>query len=584
MDRSLEMVIGLLAIHKAGGAYVSLDPAYPQDRLAFMVEESKIPVLLTKSHLTNVLPELPVIESTNSRTKIVALDQEWEAIAERSAENPTSGVTLDNIAYVLYTSGSTGKPKGVAMGHGPLYSLMKWQVQDSVVGVGSKTLQFASLNFDVSFQEIMSTLASGGTLVVAEEQLRKDPVQLLRYISEQRMERLFLPFVAFQHLAEAAEGGASIPTSLREIITAGEQLQMTRQITNWMKQMPNCSLTNQYGPSETHCVTYYSMSGDATKWPALPPIGRPMPNAEMYILDSARQPVPIGVPGELFIGGPVLARGYLERPDLTAERFIANPFKNDPNARLYKTGDLALFLPDGNIKYLGRIDQQVKIRGFRIELGEIEEILTQHAAVQEVVAIAREDVPGEKQLVAYLVIDPAQTVTISEVRSFLQEKLPDYMVPTAFMFLDALPLTPNRKVDRLALPKPEHNRPDLQVAYVAPETELEKTIASVWQEVLRVEQVGVNDNFFDLGGHSLLVVQVHNKLRERLGVELTVVQLFQYPTVSALADYLSQDQNGPSSAVKQSQNRAESRRESKDRRQARAKQRSMIKKGEQVDE
>ncbi|MGZ6525537.1 MAG: phosphopantetheine-binding protein, partial [Tumebacillaceae bacterium] len=230
------------------------------------------------------------------------------------------------------------------------------------------------------------------------------------------------------------------------------------------------------------------------------------------------------------------------------------------------------------------IDQQVKIRGFRIELGEIEEILTQHAAVQEVVAIAREDVPGEKQLVAYLVIDPAQTVTISEVRSFLQEKLPDYMVPTAFMFLDALPLTPNRKVDRLALPKPEHNRPDLQVAYVAPETELEKTIASVWQEVLRVEQVGVNDNFFDLGGHSLLVVQVHNKLRERLGVELTVVQLFQYPTVSALADYLSQDQNGPSSAVKQSQNRAESRRESKDRRQARAKQRSMIKKGEQVDE
>jgi acyl carrier protein len=266
------------------------------------------------------------------------------------------------------------------------------------------------------------------------------------------------------------------------------------------------------------------------------------------------------------------------------ERFIANPFSDVPNARLYKTGDLALYLPDGNIKYLGRIDQQVKIRGFRIELGEIEEVLTQHPAVQEAVAIAREDVPGEKQLVAYLVTDAAQTVTVSEMRSFLQEKLPDYMVPSVFLFLDALPLTPNSKVDRLALPKPENHRPDLQVAFVAPETELERTIAAVWQEVLRVEQVGVHDNFFDLGGHSLLIVQVHNKLRERLGVELTVVQLFQYPTVGALADYLSQDHSGPSSAVQQSQNRAESRRESKGRRQQRAKQRSLIKKGESIDE
>jgi amino acid adenylation domain-containing protein len=396
VERSLEMIVGLLGILKAGGAYVPLDRSYPPERLAFMLENSSVQVLLTQQQLVESLPL--------HQAHIVCLDTDWEVIARQSEENPASGVMPDNLTYVIYTSGSTGKPKGVAMSHRPLLNLIEWQLQNSTLPDGAKTLQFSPISFDVSFQEIFSTWCAGGTLVLISDEVRRDAVQLLHFLKLEAIARLFLPFVALQQLAEVADGQEVVPTSLREVITAGEQLQITRQIANWFTKLNNCTLHNQYGPSESHVVTAFTLTGSPSSWPALPPIGRPIANTQIYLLDEQLQPVPIGVPGELYIGGIPLARGYLNRPDLTEQRFIPNPFSDKPGERLYKTGDIASYLPDGNIEYQGRSDSQVKIRGFRIELGEIEATLWQHTAVREAVVVAREDVPGDnKRLVAYVV-------------------------------------------------------------------------------------------------------------------------------------------------------------------------------------
>ncbi|BAZ19381.1 non-ribosomal peptide synthase (plasmid) [Kalymmatonema gypsitolerans NIES-4073] len=395
MERSLEMVVGLLGILKAGGAYVPLDPTYPTERLAFMLEDTQISVLLTQARLVESLPP--------HEAHIVCLDTQWEEISQQSEQNPISAVNLDNLAYVTYTSGSTGRPKGVAMSHRPLSNLIFWQLESSTLPVGARTLQFAPVIFDASFQEIFSTWCSGGTLVLIREQVRVDAFELLRFLADQEINRLFLPFVALQQLASVADAQGAVVPTLREIITAGEQLQITRQIANWLTKLQNCTLHNQYGPSESHVVTAFTLTGSPSDWPALPPIGRPIANTQIYLLDSQMQQVPVGVPGELYIGGITLARGYLNRPDLTKERFIPDPFSDSLQARLYKTGDLARYNRDGNIEFLGRSDDQVKIRGFRIELGEIEATLGQHPAVREAVVVAREDVPGDKRLVAYVV-------------------------------------------------------------------------------------------------------------------------------------------------------------------------------------
>ena len=538
MVRSVDMVIGILAILKAGGAYVPLDPSYPKERLALMIGEVGAPVLLT---------QLRVLENLAEHTAhALCLDKESKDIAKESRKNFVSGATSDNLVYVLYTSGSTGIPKGVTMSHGSLLNLLSWQLRHFSGAARAITVQFASLSFDVSFQEIFTTLCSGGTLVVIAEELRRDAAGLLGYLKHKSVERLFLPFVALQQLAEAADSQESLPHTLREVMTAGEQLQVTQPIVDLFSHLKNCKLHNQYGPTESHVVTAFTLTGSPHAWPRLPPIGRPIANTEIYILDSRLSPVPIGVPGELYIGGDGLARGYLKRPKLTAEKFLPNPFSKEPGARLYKAGDLARYLPDGNIEFLGRMDHQVKIRGFRIELGEIETVLSQHPGVREAAVIAQEDATEEhqgarnlksdKRLVAFVVPRQAGASKINELRSFLRAKLPEYMVPSAFVFLDRLPLTPNGKLDRKALPVPDQRRPELEEVYVGPRTPIEELLAEIWAGVLKLDKVGIEDNFFDLGGHSLLATQAVSRICQALQMEIPLRALFESPTVAGLAE------------------------------------------------
>jgi amino acid adenylation domain-containing protein/thioester reductase-like protein len=527
VERSLEMVVGILGILKAGGAYVPLDPEYPQDRLSFMLEDAAVSVLLTQQKLVEKLPQ--------HQARVVYLDTDWQLLNPLSQENLISGVQENNLGYVIYTSGSTGQPKGVAMNQLALCNLILWQLQNSPMSSRVvKTLQFAPISFDVSFQEMFSTWFSGGTLLLIGEELRREPLALLGLLQEEAVERVFVPFVALQQLAEVAVSSNFIISNLREIITAGEQLQITPAISKWLSQLSDCTLHNHYGPSESHVVLTFTLTNSVDTWPPLPPIGRPIANTQIYILDKYEKPVPVGVPGELHIGGVSLARGYLNRSELTQEKFIRNPFEKAGESRLYKTGDLARYLPDGNIEYLGRIDNQVKIRGFRIELGEIEAVLSQYEHVQSSCAIAREDTIGDKRLVAYIVPQPEQTPIVSVLRSFLKSKLPEYMVPSAIVILDALPLTPTGKVNRRALPAPEPSS-ELLEKYVAPRTPIEEILAQIWSQVLKVELVGRHDNFFELGGHSLLATQLVSRVRSSLKVELPLRSLFAAPTIAELS-------------------------------------------------
>ena len=414
----------------------------------------------------------------------------------------------------------------------PLVNLLTWQVCSWRFSGHRTTLQFAPLSFDVSFQEIFSALTSGGRLVMVSDEIRRNPATLLQLISEAGVERLFLPFVALQHVAAAAEGWALDCSCLCEVIVAGEQLQITKEIASWFASFDGCILHNQYGPTEAHVVTAFPLAGPPAEWPTFPPIGRPIANTQVYLLDRHLHPVPIGVVGELYLGGAGLARGYLHRPELTPERFIPHPFSELPGERLYRTGDLARYRPDGNIEFLGRLDHQVKVRGFRIELGEIEAVLGGHPGVREVVVLAREDSPGEKRLVAYVVAQEGPAPSGSELRGFLKERLPEYMVPSTFVGLEALPLTPNGKVDRRALPVPEGR--GVAEGYVPPCTPTEELLAGIWGEVLHLERVGRQDNFFALGGHSLVAIRVVSRVRDTFGVELPVRCVFESPTVAEL--------------------------------------------------
>jgi amino acid adenylation domain-containing protein len=524
-ERSLEMVVAVLGVLKAGGAYAPIDPAYPAERVKFMLADCDTPVLLTQQHLLSRLP--------HREARTVCLDSEWDAIAGDDDAPPESAVTLDHLAYVLYTSGSTGQPKGVAMGHRALANMIAWQLGSWSPPGPARTLQFASLSFDVAFQEIFSTWCSGGTLVLIDEPLRRDPESLLALLSEERVERLFLPFVALQNLCEAAEHlDRTVPT-LRDVITAGEQLKTTPTLRRFFAAHPHCALLNHYGPTESHVVTAFRLTGTPDQWPPLPPIGRPITGATIRLLDRHLQPVPIGVPGELCVGGVSLARGYLNRPELTIERFVPDPFAGEPGARLYRTGDLARYLPDGNLQYLGRIDHQVKVRGYRIEPGEVEAALRDHPAVREALVTARDDDRGGR-LVAYLRTDePAPGA--AELHDLLLGTLPAYMVPSAFVTLDAFPLTPNGKLDRRALPAPDDSA-RVTAEYVPPSTDIERSLAEVWAELLKVHRVGLHDNFFALGGHSLLAVRLISRIRDRLGIEVALSTIFDSPTVAGLAE------------------------------------------------
>ena len=559
LARSLDLLIALLAALKAGGAYLPLDPSYPAERLHFMLADARAPVVLTSAALSERLPEVSA--------RIVRLDRDAEQIAAEPRTAAHSAATPENLAYIIYTSGSTGQPKGVAMPNRALINLMTWQLPNTVIPGPARTLQFAPISFDASFQELFTAWGKGDTIVMITEELRRDAVALLHLIRDQAIERLFLPFVALQQLAEVATQLDLLPTSLREIMTAGEQLQSSRPIVELFKRLPGCTLHNQYGPSEAHVVTAHTLSGAPEDWPALPPIGRPISNTQTYLLDARMQPAPLGVVGELYLGGHNLARGYLERPALTAERFVPDPFGGEPGARLYRTGDLARYRADGEIEFLGRNDQQVKIRGYRIELGEIETAIQQHPDVQAVVVVAqtgaRPDAStADTRLAAYVVpgeprtnreqradnkgtaelgnngVTDHRSLTADHLRSFLRERLPDYMIPTAFVELAELPRTPSGKIDRRALPAADYDQRDA-ASYVAPRTPEEQALAALWADVLGVDQVGIHDNFFMIGGHSLLATRLMARLRATEQIDLPLRCLFETPTVAGLAQQIA---------------------------------------------
>ena len=530
LPRSLDMTIAVLGVLKAGGAYLPLDPEYPAERLAFMLADARPAVVL--AHASTV------VQLARADVPIVRVDAAGSRLSAVREHAPSRASSPDHLAYIIYTSGSTGKPKGVAMVHRALLNLLEWQGQASSCGAGDKTLQLAPLSFDVSFQEMFSTWASGGTLVLTDEETRADPARLLEQVNRTGVRRLFLPFVALQQLAEVAVRRGPMPVGLREVITAGEALRVTRHLVEFFQQLPNCILQNQYGPSETHVVTAYTLSGKPEDWPALPPIGRPLPNVRVTILDKAGRPVAPGDEGELYIGGVALARGYLGRADLTEQRFVPDPEAGDVQARRYRTGDLVRQRPDGELEFLGRADDQVKVRGYRIELGEIEVALAEHPEVAQAAVAAREDEPGSKRLVAYLVTTSGQPAASAELRRHLQTRLPEYMVPATFVTLPTLPRTPSGKVDRRALPRPTGERPVLDVAFETPQGQVEETVVGIWRRLLGLDRVGANDNFFDLGGTSLLAVQSVLALREALGRDIPVVRLFQFPSARGLARHI----------------------------------------------
>ncbi len=539
VPRSPEMAVAVLGVLKAGGAYLPLDPAYPQARLAFMLADAGAPVLLTLQESAEQLPPFAGHK--------ICIDTEWEAIAAEP-DTPLPGtVALENLAYIIYTSGSTGRPKGVAMRHAPLVNLIEWQARATALNRAERTLQFASLSFDVSCQEMFSTWMLGGELVLLEEATRRDAQALLAFLAQEHIERLYLPFVALQHLAEAATTvTAKLALSLRQLVTAGEQLRITPQIVEWLKGMPECVLHNQYGPSESHVITAQTMTGEPEQWEVLPPIGRPIANAMTYVLDGQLQPVPLGVVGELYLGGEaVLARGYYQRPALTSERFLPDPFSAVDGARMYRTGDRARWLPDGTLDFLGRADDQVKVRGYRIELGEVEAALDAHPGVRAAAAAVRGADAASRQLAAYIVPEPETGVAAEELRAFLQGRLPDYMLPARFVFLETLPLTPSGKVDRRALPEPETLEAEAGAARVAPRDALELRLAQIWEAVLNVQPVGVTQNFFALGGHSLLAVRLISRIQQELECALPLSVLFQHPTIEALAMTLRQQSGKP---------------------------------------
>jgi len=528
MERSLELVIALYGILKAGGAYVPLDPEYPSERLAFMISDTKVPVLLTQSHLVDELPE--------HQAQAICLDSGWEAIPAEGEQTPDSGVTAENLAYVIYTSGSTGQPKGVMIPHRAICNHMLWMQERFALNPTDRVIQKTPFSFDASVWELFAPLLVGGQLIVARPDGHLDSAYLAQLMAEERVTILQLVPSQLRILLE--EPALETCTSLRLVICGGETL--SADLPERLRARLAVEVHNLYGPTEATI--------DASSWlcetegsqPSVP-IGRPIANTQIYLLDAYLQPVPVGVPGELHIGGAGLARGYLNRHELTDEKFILHPFSNVPGARLYRTGDLARYLPGGTIDFLGRIDHQVKVRGFRIELGEIEAVLSQHPALRETAVLAREDIPGDKRLIAYVIPKEREAPTTSEMRSFLQAKLPDYMVPSAFVILDSLPLTPNGKVDRQALPVPDQTRPELEGAFVAPSTTAEEVLADIWAEVLGIEQVGVHDDFFELGGHSLLAIRVRSRILDALKVELPLRTLFESTTVAELAKLIESD-------------------------------------------
>ena len=554
MTRSIEMIIGVLGILKAGGAFVPLDPAYPKERLAFMLKDAKVSILLTQPHMHDQLPA--------SDASVISMDADWGMRRGQVAKTPLSGVRADHLAYVMYTSGSTGVPKGTMIAHRGLVNYLQWCMKTYIDPAGHGAPVHTSMGFDATITSLFAPLLAGQPVVflpqAQEFAALHTAVQTQPSFSFIKLTPAHLSLVNAQLSREMAAGAAKM------LILGGEALS-GNHLRFWRTHAPHTRLVNEYGPTETvvGCCVYElqgqdSLSGDI-------PIGRPIANTQLYLLDANLQPVPIGVTGELYIGGVGLARGYCNHPEWTAERFVPNPFGEMPGARLYKTGDAARYLSDGNLEFLGRLDQQVNLRGFRIELEEIATVLGQHPDVREAVVVAQEGPTEAQRLVAYVVPRRAHAPGTSALRHVLKATLPDYMMPSAFVMLEALPLTPNGKVDQRALPAPGRLEHALTTPEVMPRTHLEHTLVTVWRELLQVEHVGIHDNFFDLGGHSLLMVQLHLQLQALLQSPIALIDLFIYPTISTLAAYLGQESDAQP-APQPHHERAESRRASVQRR------------------
>ncbi|MFP2933939.1 non-ribosomal peptide synthetase, partial [Pyxidicoccus sp. 3LG] len=531
LERSLELPVALLGVLKAGGAYVPLDPSYPRERLAFMLQDTAAPVLLTLRHLRDLLPEGP---------SVVALDSDWEAGLH---DGPSVQVPADSPAYVIYTSGSTGQPKGTLISHRALANHMAWFLSSFGITAEDRVLLKTPLSFDASVWECWAPLLVGAPLVLAPPEAHRDPAALLDCVLRQRITILQAVPSLLRFMLE--EEGLHRASHLRWLFCGGEALSslLARRLH---AALPSARLVNLYGPTEATIDATFALASAEEVGPSIP-IGRPVSNTHAYVLDAELRPVPTGVPGELYLGGVQLALGYLHRPHLTAERFLPNPFATTPGARVYRTGDKVRWRADGTLEYLGRIDFQVKLRGFRIEPGEIEAALQRQPGIQDAAVLVREDVPGNPRLVAYVVPRAAATVDSSELRQGLARDLPEYMLPSAFVSLAALPLTPNGKLDRKALPKPD-SAADTAASWVAPRTPTEQVLADLMAQLLRIERVGAEDSFFALGGHSLLATQLVSRVRAAFRVELPLRALFETPTVSGLSariDSASREQSVP---------------------------------------
>ncbi len=526
VERSADMVVGLLGILKAGGAYVPLDPTYPQDRLAFMLEDAGTPVLVTKQSIADHL-------STHG-THLVCLDADAAALSGHSSADPPALATAADLAYVIYTSGSTGQPKGVQISHYSLLNLIYWHQDAYQITPTDRATQVTSQAFDATGWELWPYLASGAQVHIVEEETRLSPVLLRDWLVEREITIAFVPTVLAESMI-ALRWPAH--TALRYLLTGADTL----------RRYPAPGLpfafVNNYGPTEATVVTTYGLvpPADAAGVADTPPsIGRPIWNTQVYILDKELCPVPIGIPGELYIGGAGLSSGYLKRPDLTSERFIPHPLSDKPGERLYKTGDMARYLPDGQIAFMGRADYQIKIRGYRIEPDEITSVLHKHPGVQSSVIIAREDTHGDKRLVAYVVAMPGERLTFSGLHEALSAHLPDYMIPSAFVALDALPMTHNGKVDRAALPVPDASNMLRDEVRETPRTPTEERVAQILAALLDRDSLSIDDNFFMLGGHSLLGTQIIAQISAAFDVDMPLRSLFEAPTVRLLAEEIEQ--------------------------------------------
>lgn len=535
MTRSTEMMVAILGVLKAGGVYVPLDPAYPRERLAAMLEDARPAVLLTQQAVLENLPP--------STARLICIDSDWPQIAAESTENPQTATTPQSLAYIIYTSGSTGKPKGVMIEHRSLVNFTESARRQYAIQESDRVLQFASLSFDASAEEIYPCLASGATLVLRNEQMLTSISSFLETCEQWRITLLDLPTAYWHELTEQlAATQLTLAPSIRLVIIGGERV-LPQRLAMWRKNVgQQVRLVNTYGPTEATIVaTSCDLTAPVHQSSPEAPIGRPIQNTEIYLLDSRLQPVPVGVVGELHIGGLGLARGYLHHPELTAKSFIANPFSAPEPSRLYKSGDLARFLADGQIMFCGRVDHQVKIHGFRIELGELESAILNHPMIQDVIVLAREEATGEKRLVAYIVPRPEaaghQSNLEETLRAFLSRRLPAYMVPSIFVPLDRLPINANGKVDDKALPQPATSK-STGKAYVKPQNPLHYQLVQIWEELFDIRPIGIRDNFFELGGHSLLSVRLMGRIEQAFGKRLQLATLFAGATIEHLAEAL----------------------------------------------